>query len=156
MVNDLKKKSTGFLNDFKEFALKGNVLNLAVGVIIGASFGKIVTSLVEDIFMPVIGLITGGVDVSGAFLALDGGSYASLKAAADAGAPTLNYGSFLQNIIDFALVALCIFLMIRFLSKLARKKTEPAAPAVPAPTCPFCKSEIAEGATRCPRCTSQL
>ncbi len=155
MVDNMKKKSTGFINDFKEFALKGNVMDLAVGVIIGAAFGKIVTSLVEDIFMPLIGLVTGGVDVSGAFVPLDGGSYPSLKAAVDAGAPTLNYGSFLQNIIDFALVALCIFIMIRFLSSLTRKK-EPEAVTAPAPTCPFCKGEIAEGATRCPHCTSQL
>lgn len=150
----ISKKVGGFAQDFKAFALRGNVLDLAVGVIIGAAFGKIVSSLVSDIIMPLLGVLTGGIDVSGAFVALDGKSYASLAAATEAGAPTFNYGMFFQNVIDFVLVALCVFLMIRAISKLSRKKNE--APEAPAPVCPYCKMTLPAGATRCPHCTSQL
>jgi len=150
----LKKDGAGFLKDFQQFALKGNVINLAIGVIVGAAFGKIVSSLVSDVFMPLIGLLTGGIDVSGAFLPLDGKAYPSIAAAAAAGAPTLNYGLFLQNVIDFMLAALSIFIMIRLLGKLNRKKDE--APADPQPACPYCKMEVSAGASRCPYCTSHI
>ena len=144
-----------FLKDFKAFALKGNVLDLAVGVIIGAAFGKIVSSLVNDIFMPLIGLILGGTNLSGAFYALDGQKYASAADAAAAGVGTLNYGLFLQTVIDFLLMALCVFLFVKLVAKLTAKKEAPA-PA-PAPRlCPFCKQEVHKEATRCPHCTSEL
>ncbi len=139
-----------FLADFKAFALKGNVLDLAVGVIIGAAFGKIVTSLVNDIFMPLIGLIVGNVNLSGAFLALDG----KVHEAADAS--TLNYGMFLQNIIDFLLMALCVFLFVKLFARLSLKKKKEEV-AAPAPRlCRFCKQAVHEEATRCPHCTSEL
>lgn len=143
-----------FLNDFKAFAMRGNVVDMAVGVIIGGAFGKIVSSLVADIFMPLIGMITGGIDISGAFYALDGGTYASAQAAADAGVGTLNYGVFLQNIIDFLLIALCIFLMIKLIARVMPAKAEP--PKEEPRLCPYCKAEIHKEATRCPHCTSVL
>lgn len=150
----MTRKKTTFLTDFKSFALRGNVLDLAVGVIIGGAFGKIVSSLVSDIFMPLIGIITGGVDISSAFIALDGRQYANVETAIASGAPTLHYGAFLQNIIDFLLVAFCIFVFTRYVGKLARRKKE--AHAKLSPACPFCKMEVAEGATRCPHCTSRI
>ena len=144
-----------FLEDFKAFAMRGNVVDLAVAVIIGGAFGKITTSLVSDIFMPLLGVLTGGINFSGLFYALDGQKYASIEAAAEAGVGTLNYGVFIQNIIDFVLVALCMFLMVRAMNALHRKKEEAPAPK-PARVCPFCKMEIADDATRCPHCTSEL
>ena len=145
-----------FLNEFKEFAMRGNVVDMAIGVIIGGAFGKIVTSLVNDLFMPLIGLITGGVNVSNMFIQLGGRDtiYSSLDAAKEAGVATFNYGNFIQTVIDFILVALCLFLVIKAMNKM-KKKEEPA-PAKPARKCPFCKSEIADDATRCPHCTSEL
>ena len=140
-----------FFSDFKSFILRGNILDLAVGVMIGGAFGSIVSSLVNDIFMPVIGLILGGRNVSGAFLALDGQTYASKEAAAAAGVGTLNYGMFCQKIIDFLIMALCVFLVIRLMAKLMPKK-----PAKEARKCPYCRKEIDDQATRCPHCTSQL
>ena len=143
------------LREFRDFAMRGNVVDMAVGVIVGGAFGKIVTSLVSDIVMPVLGLITGSIDVSGAFYALDGGSYPSAQAAADAGVGTINYGAFLQNVIDFLLIALCVFLMVKLLARLRRAKpSEP--PKAPPRLCPYCKSEIHAQATRCPHCTSVL
>lgn len=143
-----------FLEDFKAFAMRGNVVDLAVAVIIGGAFGKITTSLVDDIFMPLLGVITGGINFSGLFYALDGQKYASAEAAAAAGVGTLNYGAFIQNIIDFVLVALCMFLMIRAMNAVHRKKEE--APIEPPRVCPFCRMEIAKDAVRCPHCTSKL
>ena len=143
-----------FFNDFKAFAMRGNVVDMAVGVIIGGAFGKIVSSLVADIFMPLIGMLTGGIDIRGAFYALDGGAYASAQAAADAGVGTLNYGVFLQNVIDFLLIALCIFLMIKLIAKVMPAKAEP--PKEEPRLCPYCKAEIHKDATRCPHCTSAL
>lgn len=143
-----------FVEEFKAFALRGNVLDMAVGVIIGSAFGKIVSSLVEDLFMPVISLITGGASIAGAFIPLDGQSYASLEAAKEAGAATLNYGAFLQNVIDFIIIALCIFLFVKLATKMMPKKAE--APAKEPRLCPFCKQPIADDAVRCPHCTSQL
>lgn len=123
----------GLIQEFKEFAVKGNALDLAVGVVLGAAFGKIVTSLVDDIIMPPIGLALGGVDFTDLFVNLGGGNYQSLAEAKAAGAPTFNYGNFLQVLVDFLLVALALFLIIRVLNRFRRKKEEePAAPDAPA------------------------
>ena len=144
-----------FLEEFKAFAMRGNVVDMAVGVVIGGAFGSITTSLVNDIFMPLLGVITGGINFGGLFYALDGQKYASIEAATAAGVGTLNYGAFIQYVINFILIAFCMFLVVRLMNKL--KKPEPApAPAKPPRICPFCKSEIAEDATRCPHCTSML
>ncbi len=117
------------LNEFKAFAMRGNVLDMAVGVIIGGAFGKIVTSLVNDIFMPLIGLATGGMDFTNLFLSLDGNRYETLAAAKEAGASVFAYGQFIQNIVDFLLVALCVFLVVKAVNRF--KKKEEAAPAAP-------------------------
>ena len=144
-----------FLNEFKAFAMRGNVVDMAVGVVIGGAFGSITTSLVNDIFMPLLGVITGGINFGGLFYALDGQKYASIEAAKEAGVGTLNYGAFIQYVINFILIAFCMFLVVRLMNKL--KKPEPApAPEKPKRICPFCKSEIADDATRCPHCTSML
>lgn len=145
--------------EFKEFAFKGNVVDMAVGVMIATAFGKIVSSLVSDIFMPLIGLLTGGVNFDNMFAVLngDGTVFATAAEAQEAGFSTLNYGTFIGVIVDFFLVAICIFLMVKFINKMQKKKEEaPAEPPKPARICPFCKSEIADGATRCPHCTSEL
>ncbi len=145
-----------FLNDFKAFVMKGNVIDLAVGVIIGAAFGKIVTSLVNDIFMPILGLITGGRSVASRFALLGKSDvvFNTIEEAKAAGVATLNYGLFIQAVIDFILMALVIFLFIKMISKLHKK---PQAAPAPAPRlCPYCKQPVAEGATRCPHCTSEL
>ena len=120
----------GFIKEFKEFAVKGNVMDMAVGVIIGGAFGKIVTSLVNDVLMPIIGKMTGGISFTDLFVNLGDGNYQTLAAAQEAGAAVLAYGQFIQNIIDFIIIAFCIFLMIKGMNKL--KKEEPAAPAEPA------------------------
>ena len=144
-----------FFEEFKAFAMRGNVVDMAIGVIIGGAFGKITTSLVNDIFMPLLGIITGGVNFGGLFYALDGNHYASIEAATEAGVGTLNYGAFIQYVINFILIAFCMFLVVRLMNKL--KKPAPApAPAKPKRICPYCKSEIADDATRCPHCTSML
>jgi large conductance mechanosensitive channel len=142
----------GIIQEFKEFAVKGNALDLAVGVIIGAAFGKIVTSLVDDIIMPPLAAITGKIDFSNKFVALNGQSYETLKAAKDAGAPIVAYGSFANNVVNFLLVAFAVFLLVKQINKLKRGEE----PKPEARTCPFCKSSIAIEATRCPQCTSQL
>ena len=124
----------GFIKEFKEFAVKGNVMDMAVGVIIGGAFGKIVTSLVGDLLMPVIGLCTGGMDFTNLFVNLtDDTKYATLAAAQEAGASVLAYGQFIQNVIDFLIIAFCIFLMIKGMNKL-KKKEEPAPEAPAGPT----------------------
>lgn len=138
------------LKEFREFALRGNVIDLAVGVIIGAAFGKIVTSVVNDLVMPPIGMALGRVDFTDLFVALDGASYASLAAAEAAGAPTLNYGRFLNTVIEFAIVAFAVFLLVRQFNRLKR----PAE--VTTRDCPFCVSAIPLKATRCPNCTSEI
>ncbi len=142
------------IKEFKEFAIKGNVIDMAVGIIIGAAFGKIVSSLVNDILMPPIGVLLGKVDFSNLFVSLSGQQYDSLAAAKAAGAATLNYGVFINNVIDFVIVAFAVFMLVRQVNRFT-KKPEPAA----APTtkeCPFCASTIALKATRCPNCTSEL
>ena len=143
------------LKDFKEFAMRGNVIDLAVAVIIGGAFGKIVTSFVNDVLMPPIGLLVGKVDFTGLFISLTGQHFNTIAEAKAAAAPTINYGVFLNTILDFILVAFAIFLMLRQISKLQRKPEE--APAPPATKeCPFCIGAIPVKATRCPQCTSQL
>jgi large conductance mechanosensitive channel len=125
----------GFIKEFKEFAMKGNVMDMAVGVIIGGAFGKIVTSLVSDVLMPIISLCTGGIDFTNLFVNLsDDKEYATLAAAQEAGANVFDYGQFCQNIIDFLIIAFCIFLMIKGMNKLNRKKEEPAPEAPAGPT----------------------
>lgn len=143
------------IKEFKDFILRGNVLDLAVAVIIGAAFNKIITSLVNDIIMPPIGLLLGNVDFSNLYINLTRVKYESLAAAQAAGAPTLNYGLFLNTVIDFLIVALIIFLVIRGVNRLIPRK--PAAPAAPSTReCPFCCSTINIKATRCPNCTSEI
>ena len=122
----------GFIKEFKEFAMKGNVMDMAVGVIIGGAFGKIITSLVEDILMPVISLCTGGISFTDLFISLDGSCYKTLAEAKEAGAAVFAYGQFIQNILDFIIIAFCIFLMIKAMNKLKKEKpAEPEAPAGP-------------------------
>ncbi len=140
------------LKEFRQFAMRGNMVDLAVGVIIGTAFGKIVTSLVNDLIMPPIGLLLGNVDFSDLFIALDRGAYANLADAQAAGAPTLNYGLFINTVIDFLIVTFVVFLLIRTINRM-----HTSAPAeLKSKDCPFCDSSISIKATRCPFCTSQL
>ena len=145
-------------NEFKAFVMRGNVMDLAVGVIIGAAFGSIVKSLVDDVIMPPVGLVTGGVDFSDKYLLLKDGAtagapYASLAAAKEAGAVTLNYGLFLNNILTFLIIALAIFLLVRAINRLYQQP----APATPdTKPCPFCTMTVSLQAIRCPHCTSEL
>ena len=146
--------------DFKEFILRGNVVDLAVAVIIGAAFGTIVTSLVNDIIMPPIGLLLGNVDFADLFMVLKEGAkaagpYATLADAQAAGAVTINYGVFLSRIVSFLVVAFAVFMMVRAMKRLKRSEKEPAAAPVTR-ECPFCASTISIKASRCPSCTSQL
>ena len=143
------------LKEFKAFALRGNVIDLAIGVIIGGAFGKIVSSFVNDIIMPPIGLLLGNVNFADRFVALDGKTYESLAKAQELGAPTLNYGMFINTIIDFIIIALVIFFVVKQINRMATKP----APAPAAPTtkeCPYCFTAIPIKATRCPHCTSEL
>jgi large conductance mechanosensitive channel len=141
------------IKEFKEFIMRGNVVDLAVGVIIGSAFGKIVTSFVADIIMPPIGLLLHGVNFVDLFWSLNGQAYASLADAQKAGAPVIAYGSFINNIIDFLIVALVIFLLIKAINRMQRKP----APADPTTKdCPHCFTAIPIKATRCPHCTSNL
>jgi large conductance mechanosensitive channel len=144
------------LKEFKEFAMRGNVLDLAVGVIIGAAFGKIVSSLVDDILMPPIGKLMGGVDFSNLFVSLSGQHYDSLAAAKAAGAATINYGLFLNTVINFLIVAFAIFLLVKQVNRLQKPAPAPVAAAPATKECPHCLSTIPAKATRCPQCTSQL
>jgi len=140
--------------EFRDFAMRGNVIDLAIGVIIGAAFGKIVTSLVNDVLMPPLGLMLGKVDFSSLFINLSGTHYNSLAEARTAGAATLNYGVFINNILDFVLVAFAVFLLVKQVNRFMPKPPAPA-PA-DAKECDYCKSSIPKAATRCPHCTSQL
>ncbi len=141
--------------DLKAFILRGNVLDLAVGIIIGAAFGKIVTSLVSDVIMPPIGLLLGKVDFSSLYINLSGQPYDSLAAAKAAGAATINYGAFINMVLDFLIVAVVVFFLVRGVSRLMPKPKE-APPAPSTKDCPFCLSAVPLKATRCPHCTSQL
>lgn len=148
------KKEKKMLKEFKEFALRGNVIDLAIGIIIGGAFGKIVTSLVNDILMPPIGLLLGKVDFASLYWNISGKRYASLADAQAAGAATINYGIFINNVIDFIIVAFVIFLLIRQINRLAKKPEAPAAPTTR--ECPFCMTQISVKASRCPNCTSEV
>jgi large conductance mechanosensitive channel len=139
--------------EFKEFAMRGNVLDMAIGIIIGGAFGKIISSLVGDVLMPPIGRLMGNLDFSNLFLALNGQSYDSLKAAKDAGAPTINYGLFVNTVIDFVIVAFVIFMLVKQMNRL--KKEAPAA-SPSTKECPYCLSQIPLKATRCMACTSEV
>ncbi len=152
-------KGNGFFGEFKKFIMRGNVIDLAVGVIVGGAFQAIVKSLVDDVVMPVISLATKGINFADLFIALDGGEYATLAAAQEAGAATLNYGNFISAILNFLIMAFVVFLLVKGINTVAdkTKKKEEAAPAAPTTKeCPYCKSEIAIGATKCPNCTSDL
>ena len=142
------------LNDFKNFIMRGNVMDMAVGVIIGGAFGKIVSSLVSDVLMPPIGLLMGGVDFSNLFVNLNASHYGSLKEAQAAGAPTVNYGIFLNAMINFLIVAFVIFILVRQVSKLYPKPVE-APKAVTTKECRYCLSAVPLKATRCAHCTSE-
>ncbi len=143
------------LKEFKEFVMHGNVLDMAVGIIIGAAFGKIVSSLVSDVLMPPIGLLVGQVNFSDLFINLSETPYPSVDAAKAAGAPTLNYGLFLNTVIDFLIVAAVIFVLVRQVNRMKRQPG--SAPAVPTTKpCPYCVSTIPIKATRCPQCTSEV
>ncbi len=141
------------LKEFKEFAMKGNVLDMAIGIIIGAAFGRIVTSLVNDVIMPPIGLILGKVDFNSLFLNISGTSYPTLTAAKAAGAATINYGTFLNTVIDFLIVAFVIFLFVRQVNRWTRK---PEAAAPTTKDCPYCLSKIPVKASKCAYCTAQV
>ncbi len=151
------------LKEFKDFAFKGNVVDMAVGVMVGGAFGKIVTSAVNDLLMPIISLLTGGLDFTSLFVALDGNSYATLADAQEAGAACFAYGSFITTVLDFFIMAVCVFLMVKTINSLraiSEKKKKEEAPA-PEPEkeprlCPYCYEAIHDMATRCPHCAAQL
>ncbi|MDD1748251.1 MAG: large-conductance mechanosensitive channel protein MscL [Methanothrix sp.] len=143
----------GFVSEFKEFAIKGNVMDMAIGIIIGAAFGGIVTSLVKDVIMPPIGMLMGGINFADMFYALDGKTYATLAEAQTAAAPTINYGLFINTVINFLIVALAIFIVIKQVNRL-KKAPAPAEPNTK--DCPYCKESIPKAAVRCPHCTSDL
>lgn len=145
---------SSFAKEFKEFISRGNVIDLAVGIIIGAAFTGVVNSLVNDVIMPPIGLLLGQVDFSQIFINLTGAPYATLKAAQDAGAPTLNIGLFINAVINFLIVAFVVFLLIKGINQLKRPAAPPPAPDTM--DCPYCLSSIPKKATRCPHCTSQV
>ena len=142
------------IKEFKAFAMRGNVIDLAVGVIIGGAFGKIISSLVADIIMPPIGLLMGKMDFTNMFLTLSGNKFATLEEAKAAGAVTLNFGLFLVALIDFLIIALVLFLLLRPINKLTKKPEPVAAPTTK--ECPYCFSTIPLKAVRCPNCTSEL
>ncbi|MEW6424891.1 MAG: large-conductance mechanosensitive channel protein MscL [Bacillota bacterium] len=141
--------------EFKEFALKGNVLDLAVGIVIGAAFNKVVTSFVNDVLMPPIGLLVGKVDFSNLLISLTGIPYASLAEAKAAGAPTINYGLFINTVLDFLIVAFAVFLLVRQINRI-RRRPETAPPGTATKECPYCLTNIPAKAIRCPHCTSEL
>jgi large conductance mechanosensitive channel len=142
------------LKEFKAFAMRGNVLDLAVGIVIGAAFGKIVSSFVDDLLMPLIGVLLGKRDMSNLFIDLSGTGYPTLAAAKAAGAATLNYGIFLNTVVNFLIVAFAVFLLVK---QVNRMMPPPAAPAAPRTrVCPYCISAIPEAATKCPACTSAI
>ncbi len=142
------------LSEFKTFVMRGNVVDLAVGVIIGAAFGTIVTSLVNDVLMPPIGRLLGGVDFKDFFISLSGQSFPTLAAAKAAGAPTLNYGVFLNAVINFLIIAFAVFLLVQQVNRLFPKPAAPAAQAMK--DCAWCATSIPSAAKRCPHCTSNL
>lgn len=150
----MQQPSKGFFQEFKEFALKGSVVDLAVGIIIGTAFGTIVTSLVNDLVMPILGLLVNKVNFENLFINLSATNYDSLAAAKAAGAPTLNYGLFINNIISFVIVSFAVFFLIRQMNRWRRSPELPKTPTTK--SCSFCYSTISVNATRCPQCTSTL
>lgn len=143
------------MKEFKEFAIKGNMIDLAVGVIIGGAFNSIVSSLVNDIIMPILSLFTGKLDFANWFVALDGNTYTTLAEAQEAGAATLNYGNFISGVLNFLIMAFVVFVTVRSINKLKKEEAVPTkAPATK--KCTFCKSDVPLEATRCPHCTSML
>ncbi len=145
------------ISEFKEFAMKGNVVDLAVGVIIGGAFGKIVESFVKDVVMPMLGRMLGGVDFKHLYLNLGDKTFETLDAAEKAGAPIVKYGAFINSVVDFVIIAFAIFMAIKFMNRLKRSETAAVEPAAPATReCPHCLSTIPLKATRCGHCTSQL
>ena len=146
------------LKEFKDFAMRGNVLDMAIGIIIGAAFGKIVSSFVKDILMPPIGMLLGDMDFTDLFITLKseaGATFNTLAEAQEAGAVTLNYGAWISTVIDFIIVAFVIFLLVRQINRMRRPKEEPAVEPT-TKECPYCLSAIPIKATRCPHCTSEL
>ncbi len=141
----------GFFKEFKDFAMRGNVVDMAVGVIIGGAFGKIVTSLVNDVIMPPLGKAMGGVDFANLFINLSDKPVATLAEAQKAGLPVIAYGAFINTVINFLLIAFAVFIVIKQINRAFPKK-----PAEPDRLCPYCRTAIAKDATRCPHCTSQL
>lgn len=148
------------LKEFKEFAFKGNVVDMAVGVMIGGAFGKIVASAVNDLLMPFISLLTGGLDFSSLYIPLDGNTYPSFAAAQEAGAACFAYGAFITTVLDFLIMAICVFLMVKMIggmrTRSEKNKAEEAAPAAEPRLCPYCFLAIHDNATRCPHCTAEL
>lgn len=144
------------LKDFKKFALKGNIIDMAIGVIIGGAFGKIVTSLVNDIVMPLLTVVTGKIKFENLFVALNGQKYETIEAAIADGASTINYGMFITSIIDFMIIAASIFIAIRQINRLQDKFIKKAEETPAVKDCPFCKTPIHTEASRCPNCTSKL
>lgn len=142
------------ISDFRKFIVRGNVIDLAVGIVIGAAFTSVVKSFVDDILMPPIGRLTGGVDFSNLFVSLDGKAYPSLQAAKAAGAATVNYGLFINNIISFLIVAFAVFILVQAYERIRRK--DEAVPEADRKECPFCREQMALAATRCPHCTTDL
>lgn len=142
------------LKEFKEFAIKGNMIDLAVGVIIGGAFNAIVNSLVNDVIMPVLSIFTGKLDFTNLFIPLDGGEYSTLAEAQELGVATVNYGNFITGIINFLIMAFVVFLIVRTINRI-RRKEEPAKP-VTVKKCPYCYTEIHIDASRCPNCTSEV
>ena len=144
------------MSEFKDFIARGNVMDMAVGVIVGGAFGKIVTSLVNDMLMPLIGLLLGGVDLTKMYVALDGKTYPNPVEAAESGAPILAYGNFLQNVIDFLIIAFVIFMVIKEIGKMKDRFIHKEEEVATTKVCPFCKETVHIEATRCPHCTAVL
>ena len=148
-----------FIEEFKTFAIKGNMMDLAIGIIIGGAFTAIVNSLVNDIVNPLLGLIIGDIDFSNLFIALDGNTYATLAEAEELGVSVFKYGSFISNVINFIIMALVVFILVKMINKLrtlGEKKAEEAPAEPTTKVCPYCQTEISIKATRCPHCTSVL
>lgn len=151
------REAKGFVREFQEFITRGNVIDLAVGIIIGAAFTGVVDSLVKDVIMPPIGFIAGRVDFSELFVSLNGASYPTVAAALEAGAPVLRYGVFINTIINFLIVGLAVFLLVKQVNRLQRKQADAKQQELPAKRfCQYCMQEVHEQATKCPYCTSEL
>lgn len=156
ILDKLQSTVKNTANQFKTFIMRGNVMDMAVGVIIGAAFGKIVNSLVSDILMPPIGKLTGGVDFSSLFINLSSVNYDSLAEAQKAGAATINYGMFLNSVINFLIISAAIFFLITWINKLKTTFNSEETPQITTKTCPYCLSEIPLKAVKCAHCTSEL